>query len=389
MLKTNKYDIIGCSIIAYGIVFNEYTIKTFLKLGSQFNSPIKSILLVSVELVIIFIGVFIIRKKKQAIGELVVCGLSIIISLFVMELLLSMKAFDNLSSESPIWVPAKYKQISMQFSRIHNKKSMLNEYGFNDVNHTKVKKDKSIFRIAVLGDSFVWGAGVPDSIIWTHKLEKRILEKGIDCEILNWAKSGWSTLDEFNYLRNIGVGFQFDYLIFAFVVNDPVMDSSTHKDLITRNGSFERYVLDPISTIFPNDVSFFKDVMNNFVSTYSGIGYMKWLQMIYSDDNLERYSTLIKEIKQYCDTNKIQYCFVLTPENHSFLLKTYFDKVIPILVLHSVPYLDLYPYVSKELVDYPNRALWANPADGHPGNMVTEVYSKYIYEYLKNELPNQ
>jgi hypothetical protein len=116
---------------------------------------------------------------------------------------------------------------------------------------------------------------------------------------------------------------------------------------------------------------------------------MKWLQRIYSDENLLRYSTLIKEIKQHCDANKIKFCFVLTPENHSVQLKTYFDKIIPILKINSVSYLDLYPCISKELGGYSNRALWANPADSHPGNLVTEVYSKYIFEYLRNELPHQ
>jgi hypothetical protein len=299
-----------------------------------------------------------------------------------------MDAFDELSSDSPLWIPAKYKRISMQYLKIHKEKSKLNEFGFNDVSHTKAKKDSSTLRIAVLGDSFVWGNGVPDSIIWTRKLENRFKEKGIDCEVLSWGKGGWSTLDEYTFLKNFGSRYHFDYLIFAFVVNDPVMDSSSARWFINWHGLLDRTILEPIATIFPNDVSFFMDALNNCASTYLNFGNMKWLKRLYSDDNLLKYSALVKEIKQYCDINKIKFCFVLTPENHNVQLKTYFDKIIPILKADSVSYLDLYPYVSKELGEYPNRALWANPADGHPGNLVTEVYSKYVFEYLRNELPN-
>jgi hypothetical protein len=39
-----------------------------------------------------------------------------------------------------------------------------------------------------------------------------------------------------------------------------------------------------------------------------------------------------------------------------------------------------------ELGKYQNRALWANPADGHPGNLVTEVYAKHVFSYLNEEI---
>lgn len=387
MHKSTKFNIIGYSIIAIGILFDEYVIKSILKWGDHFHNPLKSILLICVELIIVLTGIYISRKKKQALVNLFIFLMSIIFFLFVLELLLSIKAFDNLSSDSPLWIPAKYKRISEQFIYIHKEKSKLNKFGFNDINHTRVKKDNSVIRIAVLGDSFIWGAGVPDSIIWTRKLENRFRKNGINCEVINWGKEGWSTLDEYNFLINVDTIYQFDYLIFAFVVNDPVIDSSSLNQLITPSGFFNINILNTISTIFPNDISFFIDVLNNFAAKYFDFGYMKWLLRIYSDENLLKYSKLIKEIKQHCDSKKIKYSFVLTPENHSAQFKTFFDKIIPILKDNNVSYLDLYPYVSNELRSYPNRVLWSNPSDSHPGGLVTEVYSKHVFEYLINEFP--
>jgi lysophospholipase L1-like esterase len=383
MQKTNKYNVTGYIIIAAGILFNEFFIKSVLKWGNKFDTPVKSILLLCLELIIILTGIYIIRKKKQAVTNLSVFILSLVVFLLALELLLSLKAFESLSSQSPLWIPAKYKDISTQFFRTHNDKSKLNKYGFNDVNHTRVKKDNSVLRIAVLGDSFIWGYGAPDSVIWTHKLENRFRSNGINCEVLNWGKNGWSTLDEYNFLINNDSIYQFDYLIFAFVVNDPVFDSLPIKQIINQDGFFGRRILNPISAVLPNDISFFSDLINNFSAKYFNFGYMKWLQRIYTENNLLRYSNLIKDIKQHCDSKKIRFSFVLTPENHDVQLKTYFDKIIPILKKNNVPYLDLFPYVSNDLRGYPNRALWANPSDGHPGSLVTEVYSRSVFEYLK------
>ena len=389
MAKPCKYEIVGYSIIAFGIFFNEFTIKYILKWGARFNSPLKIFLLIIFQLIIISIGIFIIRDKKEAIIKLITISLSTIVILLFLELILSLKIFNNLSSENPIWIPAKYKNISAEFNRIHKENSKNNEHGFNDVNHTKLKKNNSTFRIAILGDSFVWGAGIPDSIIWTNKLAKIFKEKGLDCEILSWGKNSWSTLDEYNFMIKEGSKYKYDFLIYAFVVNDPVMDSSLPEDLIFLDGFISKYFLYPMSLVIPNDISFFTAIINNITSIYFDLGYMKWINKIYSNDNLIKYSTLIGKIKNYCDTNNIKLCFVMTPENHGVQLKTYFDKIIPILNEHYVPYLNLYPNVSIELGDYPNRALWANPADGHPGNLVTELYAKYVFEYLNKELPNQ
>jgi hypothetical protein len=48
----------------------------------------------------------------------------------------------------------------------------------------------------------------------------------------------------------------------------------------------------------------------------------------------------------------------------------------------NIDYVNLYPTVYKELHHLPNRKLWGNPADGHPGDMVTDVYAQNIYQYL-------
>ena len=51
-----------------------------------------------------------------------------------------------------------------------------NVFGFTDKERT-MRKPKGVFRIAVLGDSFIWGDGLPYEKVWSHKLEQRLEAK--------------------------------------------------------------------------------------------------------------------------------------------------------------------------------------------------------------------
>jgi lysophospholipase L1-like esterase len=391
MRRFDGYDIFGGLIVIAALTFNEFFIKLILKCGNHFNSIIKSGFLIAVELVFVWVGIFIIKQKRQALSKLGLVALGIFIALFCGEIILSSGVFDSLLSEKPLWIPAKYKEIDHKQNLLHSENSKINKYGFNDVEHTFTKNTDTILRIAILGDSFIWGDGVPDSAIWTRKLQRRFETTKLSCEILNWGKGGWSTLDEFTFLKTEGKRFQFDYLIFAFVVNDPIMDSSSPspREFITRNGLAQRSILRVVSFIFPNVVSFATDITNNFFFTYFDYGPLKWNQKVYSSENLAKYDSLLGQIKSFCDSIHVKFSFVLTPENHNTMLESYFEKIIPILNKHSISYLDLYPFVKSELGHFPNRKLWANPANGHPGSMVTDVYAKYVFRYLNDELPNQ
>jgi len=379
--------VFGIILIVFGVCLNEWTIKLISNYETRFDSIEKSLCLILIQILFISVGIYIIIKKKKAIQNLFILLLTLFILVVSLEIILSISYFQNLSSSAPIWIPQKYKNISIEINKRHQLKSLSNKYLFNDNNRPYKKDFSTNIRIAVLGDSFIWGAGVPDSVIWTRKLERLFIRNGFECEILNWGKPGWSTLNEYNFLKNEGYKYQFDYLIFAFVVNDPIMDSSIHKLIIYPNGFIERNILKPFSTIFPNTVSFSTDLLNNFLSTYSDYGYFNWLKnKVYTQNNLADYSNLLGDIKKYCKERNIPFVFILTPENHNPILKKYFDQILDILNEDKIPYYNLFPVIENALKKYSIRELWANPADGHPGNLVTEVYSKNVYDYIIDDL---
>lgn len=373
--------ILGLLLIASGLLFNEWVIK-FLSHGkSHFAEVEKQIFLLSCEAVLIVLGFLIFRYKKTALQNLLLVFCSVFVTFGALEILLQYMP-ANLAQEAPLWIPYDQKMVNIRINQSHQERSRQNRYGFNDGEHA-LRKPPGTTRIAVLGDSFVWGVGVRDHVIWTHKLEQRLNRSGIPAEILHWGKPGWSTLDQYHFLKTDGIRHDFDLLLVGFVVNDPVMDGSNIKRFIYDGGIIDRLVIQPVSRhLFPNATSLFVDLTNEFFNTFFDYGYPKWLHKIYQKDNLIHYQELLKELAQYCNARKIRMLFVMTPENHNPALQQRFEQIIPLLKNAGIEYLNLYPAVYRELHKIPNRQLWANPADGHPGEMVTDIYARMVYQYL-------
>jgi hypothetical protein len=275
--------------------------------------------------------------------------------------------------------------INARINQGHQARALLNRHGFNDREHA-VRKPPGVKRIAVLGDSFVWGVGVEQQVIWTHKLERLLNQKGIPTEILHWGKPGWSTLDQFRFLKADGIRYDFDLLLVGLVTNDPMMDESLNiKRFIYDGGLIDRIIVQPVSRyLFPNAISLWVDLTNGFFDAYFGYGYANWMEKVYEEDNLNQYHGLLKELARYCKERGIEQLFVMTPENHLPAIKARFDRIAVLLQNAGIPYLDLYPVIHSQLHHIPSRKLWANPADGHPGDAITELLAQSVYQYLAN-----
>ena len=375
------YRILGVFLIASGVLLNEWVIK-FLSRGEvKFAEIEKQVLLAIFEISLIVLGFLILRYKKVVLQNLLLIFCSIFLTFGILELGLKY-APSNVEKEAPAWIPYEQKMVNNRINQSHQARSRLNRHGFNDKDHSPLKVP-GVLRIAVLGDSFIWGVGVENQVIWTHKLERLLNESGVRSEILHWGKPGWSTLDEYRFLKSDGIHYDFDLLLVGYVVNDPVMDESNIKRIIYDGGIIDRVIIQPVSRyLFPNVISLFVDLINGFFDSFFGYGYTNWLNKVYTEENLQKYQALLKEMSQYCNARRIRVLFVMTPENHHPWIKQRFNQVTGLFKNAGIPYLDLYPVVHSRFHHLPNRKLWANPADGHPGDMVTDLYAQSVCRYL-------
>ncbi len=97
----------------------------------------------------------------------------------------------------------------------------VNSHGFRDREFSFEKGD-GVFRIVTLGDSIIWGHGLPLESTFAKQLE-RILNARFgerDFEVLNFGVSGYSTVQEVEMYRYRAARFSPDLIIMGYCLND-------------------------------------------------------------------------------------------------------------------------------------------------------------------------
>ncbi len=373
----------GISVIVIAILCLVYFVKKMIFTKYDIDL-LKSFIIIIFSATLIYFGIRLYKDYLQLLNLLIlVFPLTLMLS--ILEIVLSTGYFDNLTSDTPIWIPYHYRVMNDEINMKHSLRSAENKYGFNDIERDYSRKTKDQYRIAVLGDSFIWGAAVDDSIIWSHRLQNKFDEIGLNVEILHWGIDSWSSKDEINFLEKFGYRFDIDMIIVGVVVNDVDIGRYSMSQLIDRGYYFYKVLQKTLLKVFPNSISFIIDYLNAFSNGYLNYGYANWLKKSYKKENLSIWKQIIRSMISYGKEHNVDILFVLTPENHSPILRNYFNKLDSILTGLDAKVLNLYPVIESKLKKYSNRQLWANPADGHPGNRVTEVYAEYTFQYLMSK----
>ena len=90
-----------------------------------------------------------------------------------------------------------------------------NSRGLRDREHS-IEKPPGTLRVVVLGDSFAWGYGVNDDVVFPRLLESQLA--GV--EVINLGVAGYGLRQEFAYLKLEGMRYEPDLVILALCMND-------------------------------------------------------------------------------------------------------------------------------------------------------------------------
>ena len=90
-----------------------------------------------------------------------------------------------------------------------------NSLGFREKEYP-VERRPGVKRIAVLGDSFTFGVGVPFNEVFSKRLEAALN----GTEVINFGVPGYNTTNELATLREVAAKFQPDLVIVGYVLND-------------------------------------------------------------------------------------------------------------------------------------------------------------------------
>jgi hypothetical protein len=252
-----------------------------------------------------------------------------------------------------------------------------NSRRYRDVEH-EMEKPAGVTRIVILGDSFAFGQGVADEEIFARVLDRMA---GPRVEVINIAKGGWSTINQFMAFQREGLAYEPDIVIVAAVTND-LEPSPSGKQ--------------PQWRVFSNvpvnlDLFRFLDYQLNRLGDTLGLrlSYGEWEDSLYDPKGLgwTQWQLIIHEFGELLSLEGIPgYAFILpsagwcptcvfSPEEKYRLLEEGFAEV-------GFRAYNLFPAYSQEFEGVPEKDLWALPNDRHPNARVHKFYAEQIYSRL-------
>jgi hypothetical protein len=330
------------------------------------------------------------------------------LGLFLFSLLLPLLLFeavlrattllDQLDRDAPSYIPRNLRKLGSSIDR----QGFITAEGFRTDTQVasllgKLESDTGC-KVVVLGDSFVWGAGLPPSQRWTSKLERLI-----DCTVYPVAKRGWSSFEYLGFYDQHLKELQFDYLLIGVVSNDPhprgVFQSHgyTADPLIQSTahtlGNLAGFAaLDELRSTFRaydyiNQIV--KNVLDARAATHGSLAappivaysYESWERRLYEDDI---YSLWTRGLDDFTKLSRHKLGFLLTPTGVSPREQFIWDKISGTLSGLGATYRNVYPQVEQLFEGKPRpRSAWANPSDAHPGDAQTTLYAQEALLLLK------
>ncbi len=301
--------------------------------------------------------------KRHIYIRVVLIIFSIVLALIISEIFLK-TGKETEDKHSYKWLNDSINQYNYAFAS-------KNPYGFTDYERDKNKPD-SIFRIVVMGDSYIWGDGLAYEKTWGHKLGRKISERFKNVETLSWGKNGWSIKDEYAFFIETGYQYHADLLLFGFGHNDPDMGIYKHMNPIW----YKR--LGFLYKIFPSITGGILDKIYNR-------SYEKWVKNIYKNENLEKFQDMLYDIKELEKIYNLKIAFIMTPRNLHEDYKIFFPKIEVLFKNAGLKYINLFPSMQEEFAATPPDSLMANPANGHPGEKLTEFYADKTLFFICTE----
>jgi hypothetical protein len=316
----------------------------------------------------------------------------------IMELLLRYTTvLDQLNNPKPFYIPTYLDDENKKIwgTGYRDNKGFRLSYKTTSL-VDDLKNDKGC-KVVVLGDSFLMGDGVYPENTWTSKLSKLS-----SCKIYPFGKNGWSSLNYFQFYEEYLVNIDFDFLLIGIVSNDP------HP-----KGTFLNYDGDSIPYIreyrsinefydFSQSSSFsdslvlkyFDGLISNYLNTKtksSGsmenlpivtYGYYNWEKRLYDKDVFDFWKNILLTFQKY---SKHKTAYLLTPTDNSVQQKIIFQQIEYFFKENNFIYLNTFDAIDKAFnYQLRPRTQWANLANGHPGQIQTDIYSKNALKLIES-----
>jgi lysophospholipase L1-like esterase len=259
-------------------------------------------------------------------------------------------------------------------------------------------------RILIIGDSFIWGDGLINiNMTWWRQMQWELEKRGYhDVDVIAAGVPGASTQDQLGWLKakryelTLVDIYKPSAIIIGYVTNDPQIRDENRNNIVSvlspsRGTTRDRYMF---ARRFPN---LSNAIMSRFLhkveatrkyTDATGYPYAQWELKLLEGKNYDLYKHVLADLSRVVKTyGSIPFFFVSTPNRGE--KEYYLQRLEPVkrdIALAGMKFYDLLPDILTEIDS--DDALYANPANGHPGPRMTHFYAQKIADILENEYPD-
>lgn len=246
------------------------------------------------------------------------------------------------------------------------------------------QKPAGRYRIAMLGDSFMFAQGVEVEQRLSNLIEKQMNSSRHNVEVLNFGVSGANTVEELQRLRRDVLPLKPDFVLLQWFVND-VESSSGIPD-----PKAESFATKVKKFFLNHSVLYFAvvDVAHRALDMM-GKSYQETIISRVTDPNsreAREAQSALQEFLRECKLHGVPVGVVLVPDlsrvkNHDYLFALLHRRVTETCVEEGVQCVDLLPVFLPYLEDQSKfMRLWVNRFDAHMGPLAQELAAARVLE---------
>jgi len=279
------------------------------------------------------------------------------------------------------WYPKFRSSSILGYEKIPNSSPEANSYGMTGREY-KIKKEKDVFRILVLGDSiteFDWYVRSLENMLNNNS------QMGYKFELWNAGVCGYEVNQYANYLKFKGMQYNPDMVIVGLCLNDFNIRGTliTYKDKEGFVGYYySGYGLQrilPINNFFFRRLYFYRFLyvtLDNFL--------MKADKEKFIDERIRTGTTCLREIKNLCNSHNIQLLAAIFP--YLKPVEEYdpeeYKNMLQVLRGLGIDFIDFHSFFPK---DKESLERLRNFKDDyvHPSKEGHEIAAKALFDYLR------
>lgn len=257
---------------------------------------------------------------------------------------------------------------------------------------------KKSHRIAVIGDSFVWGDGYSNlNDLWWRQLEQELERRGYnDVEVIAAGLCGAPTKTQIEYGKIVVAKYHPDMLIWGYVTNDPD-EGIVNQFAAPEKEPFIAAINKIFGKAFPRVTAQLESLRQKKLTSLlanekAGYEYFEWEKRLLEGKNFSKYQDTVKQMAKFQAESKLP-GFVMTlpiwPNKEHFGFRH--DKVAPLFSRAGMSFVDT---LNAFVAQYGNIDLnmdtrhgqagnkgakplaWGiNPVNGHPGVLACHFYA--------------